>query len=332
MIKKKDPVAKPDEGNQLIINGEAVKLTKIEGRPVFFPVKRPRTLDPEPEPVWYTAHAEGVDWYLTNSSVIKLGALHVRQVMPGSSKNAIMFNNCNFDIGFFGVSGHKSYLKVRMKAEHLYHHDKMDVANSSITSKEVRLEGEGKIYKSHISTSERVCIIGADVRGFECTDFAGLELRNSYIGSWDNTLMCVVNCDGEPGGYYLIVDGPTLTTETFGGFYPSIPGKFVIRHRAHFGTFTGISPVRFVRMSDDSILLDGHIQVSKKEVKAVLESLTDNALLQQSPAKLQLWRAFATDHRLVPEMPDQLTGQFRTFLRSVLSRIELFGMLSVLNK
>lgn len=325
---------KPTGGNRAIIGGVEVSLEKLDKAPDF---RRPGSSvfrikdEDEVNLEWYKAVSGNVQIFLTNGSELKVENFNNRHNRLSNHVITLVLNDSSINAKYFGTDDDRSYKNVRIKADSFYQYGDSTITKSDIYCDRITIDGKSVITKSFIRVEGSAVINNADVKGVEMTDFTQFSIYDATLGNWNGTTTISVNPDGDAGDYRLEIRGKNVNIHDFSDFYPSVPCKISISHRAHYGQFTGIKPVHFVKIEHNNILLNGHILVTKDLIEKYLASEHDTESMKDDLYR-RLWFAYSGCYKSLKRVPVELVPGFKHFLVSVESRMSLFDLVSVINK
>lgn len=333
IAKKVHPEKKPNDGNRVVIGGVELPLEKVDKAPDVRLTKglpsRARFED-DAKQTWYKATTDHVEIFLCGGSELKVDTFNNRRNC--FSKNPVILVLCDTSITtkYYGTDEDRYYKEVRIRTDSFYHYGDSKITKTDIHCDRVTIDGKTDILKSFLRVENSIVVNNATVRGVELSDFNQFSIYDGTLGNWNGTTTISVNPDGDTGDYQLEIRGKNINIHDFTDFYPGVPCKITISHRAHYGQFTGIRPVQFVKVEHNNILLNGHILVTKDLIEKYLLD-EHNAESMKNEMYRRLWFAYSGCYKPLKRIPVELVPGFKQFLVSVESRLGLFDLVSVIN-
>lgn len=334
IAKETHPEKKHNGGNRVIIGAVEVPLEKLDKAPDF---RRPGSPairlkdDEEMKLEWYKTTFGNVQIFLTNGSELRVENFNNRHNRLSNHVITLVLHDSSITVKYFGTDDDRSYRDVRIKGDSFYQYGESRITKTDIYCDRVTIDGKSDISKSFIRVEDSIVVNNGTIRGVEVTDFTQLSIYDATLGNWNSTTTISVNPDGDAGDYRLDIRGKGINIHDFSEFYPSVPCKISISHRVHYGQFTGIKPVQFVKIEHNNILLNGHILVTKDLIEKYLASEHDVESMKDEMYR-RLWFAYSGCYKPLKRIPAELVPGFKQFLVSVESRMALFDLVSVINK
>lgn len=309
-------------------SGNDHKLHQINNGYTIPMVSACNTPDPES---WYVGYAGGVAIHATVGSTVDVKMGYNYYLGDEKPNKRLFVNASKLIIKQLDLNGTLALNNALVDLQSLFISDEVILDNSTIlNASKTAIIKASTISNSRISPTERIWIVKSEVTALSLGSLSSLDIENSTVSSrsamwWGAGDHASVN----------IKDQRHMLWEELPYCYPTTEKgiEIDITHRTHYGMFTGLKPVPFVRLKGERVLLSGGEVVSLKELEDMIppsrpfgrgnrfEGELPKNELRDKLAVIFAGRDTMLDHRLVYDVYGE---SFGSFLRAIISRLNVF--------
>lgn len=280
---------------------------------------------------WYVGHGGGVTIYATVGSIVDVKMGYNYYLGDEKPNKRLFVNASKIIVKQLDLNGTLALVNSLLDLQSLFIANEVILDNSTIlNATKTAIIKASTISNSRISPSDRIWIVKSEVSNLSLGTLYGLDIENSTVSS-----KSAMWWGAGDHGKMDIKDQRYMIWEELPYCYPtSEPGiEMEVYHRTHYGMFTGLKPVPFVRLKGERILLSGGHVVSLKDLEDMIPPSgpfsTGNRFaggLPKNELRDKLAEVFAgsdsqMDSRLVY---DAYGESFGSFLRAIISRLKVF--------
>lgn len=286
---------------------------------------------PPKSDVWYKGVSGDINIYATTGSTVDLKMGYNYYLGNDKPSKNIFVNASKLVVKQLDLNGTLALVNTLMDLQSLFIANEVILDNSTIlNASKTAVIKASTITNSRISPSDRIWIEKSEVSNLSLGSVSSLDIETSTVASRSAQWWGVGD-----HGKINIKDQRYMFWDELPYCYPTVEVgiEIEIYHRTHYGMFTGLKPVPFVRLKGERILLSGGEVVTLKELEDMIPPSgpfgTGNRFagdLPKNELRDKLAVTFAgydcqMDSRLVYETYGE---SFGSFLRAIISRLKVF--------
>lgn len=280
---------------------------------------------------WYQGISGAIKIYATTGSVVDVKLGHDYYIGDDKPSKCIYVNASKLVIKQLDLNGTLALNNTLVDLPSLFIANEVILDNSTIlNASKTAIIKASTISNSRISPSDRIWIVKSELSGLSLGSLSSLDVENSTVSS-----KSVMWWGAGEHGKVDIKDQRHMLWEELPYCYPTEEKviEIDVYHRTHYGMFTGLKPVPFVRLKGERILLAGGEVVSLKELEDMIPhcnpfnggnrfsgDLPKNEL-RDKLAETFVGHGCQMDSRLIYEIYGE---SFGSFLRAIISRLKVF--------